>query len=46
MCYSGKCPYEDYWGDCTIKNGRYPEDALCVREQERDDKEDGSFEGE
>lgn len=32
MCYSGKCKYEHYFGDCELKtNSRspYPEDALC-----------------
>ena len=38
MCYSGKCKYEQYCGDCNDikfekdKSGRtiYPDDALCV----------------
>lgn len=28
MCYTGHCPYENYWGECTC-GGEYPEDAGC-----------------
>jgi hypothetical protein len=30
MCYSGKCKYEDCYGDCQIRDGKYPDDAGCV----------------
>lgn len=37
MCYTGKCPYENYQGDCTRPWGGvgsplpvYPDDARCV----------------
>ncbi len=30
MCYSGKCPYEDHQGDCTLPGTNYPDDALCL----------------
>lgn len=36
MCFSGKCPYEHYFGGCNIQNGSptmpqmvFPADALC-----------------
>jgi hypothetical protein len=34
MCQTGKCPYEDYIGDCKLqrlKTGT-PEDAFCFDE--------------
>lgn len=46
MCYSGKCKYEQYYGDCTIYDGLYPEDALCVeceKEIERLRKKNETF---
>jgi hypothetical protein len=31
MCYTGKCHYEDYLGECTIKDIKdIPDDAGCV----------------
>ena len=30
MCYTGKCPYENYQGDCTRRDNTYPDDAHCV----------------
>lgn len=30
MCYTGRCKYEGYMGDCTINDGKYPDDAGCV----------------
>ena len=30
MCYTGRCRYEGYMGDCTIADGKYPDDAGCV----------------
>lgn len=30
MCYTGKCKYENYYGDCVIKDSNYPEDAACT----------------
>lgn len=33
MCYTGKCKYEGYMGDCTI-HGKRPEDALCRQQDE------------
>lgn len=30
MCYSGKCKYEQYNGDCKLTSFPYPEDAACV----------------
>lgn len=39
MCYTGKCKYENYMGDCNIRNynikkglpiGTLPEDAGCA----------------
>ena len=31
MCYSGKCKYENYNGECTIPwLADYPDDAGCV----------------
>lgn len=31
MCYSGKCKYEQYCGDCgwNFNLGNVPQDALC-----------------
>jgi hypothetical protein len=30
MCCSGRCPYENWRGDCTIRCGQpYPKDAAC-----------------
>lgn len=32
MCYSGKCRYETYMGDCTIHDYKHtPFDAACVQ---------------
>lgn len=37
MCYSGKCIYENNYGDCTILDLERPADAYCVLlEQEID----------
>ena len=30
MCYTGQCPYEDYFGECCVSGSKYPEDAFCV----------------
>ena len=30
MCYSGKCRYETWDGECKVGH-HFPEDALCVR---------------
>jgi hypothetical protein len=31
MCFTGKCKYENYDGECTIPlHAPYPEDALCA----------------
>ena len=31
MCYSGRCKYEDYCGECTLSyNEKYPDDAGCI----------------
>ena len=32
MCFTGECKYEDVLGGCQIhcKEGKYPEDSLCV----------------
>jgi len=33
MCCTGKCPYENWMGDCTIKCGQpFPKDAGCADE--------------
>ena len=34
MCQTGKCPYEDYIGDCQLQRdlGKTPEDAFCYDE--------------
>lgn len=40
MCF-GICRYEDSFGECTIKNNRYPEDAWCVWADEG--SEEGSW---
>jgi hypothetical protein len=29
VCCSGRCKYEGYMGDCTVR-GKYPDDALCI----------------
>lgn len=30
MCCTGRCCYEDYMGDCTVRaNQPWPTDALC-----------------
>jgi hypothetical protein len=29
MCYTGKCRYEGYMGDCTVMS-KIPDDAGCV----------------
>ena len=40
MCYTGKCPYEGYMGDCTlnISKNPMPDDAGCVIADEAIDK--------
>lgn len=45
MCYSGKCKYETYLGDCTISHlfgtDAFPNDAycaLCDKEQEEQER--------
>lgn len=38
MCYTGKCRYEMYWGECN-KRGKYPDDALCVIIEKEIEKE-------
>jgi len=39
MCYTGKCKYEDYWGECTLGPRKpFPYDAGCIiRDNERED---------
>jgi hypothetical protein len=39
MCYTGKCKYELYFGDCSLRNNEpIPEDAACVEaEKARED---------
>jgi hypothetical protein len=34
MCQTGKCPYEDYIGDCKLHHalGELPKDAFCYEE--------------
>ncbi len=36
------CPYEDYYGECTlsISTEEYPDDAYCKEEQETKEKEE------
>ena len=35
MCYSGKCKYEQYYGDCgwDFNLGNVPLDALCYQQK-------------
>lgn len=35
MCYSGKCKYEQYYGDCRwdFNLGNIPPDALCYQQK-------------
>lgn len=35
MCY-GLCPYEGYWGQCTLQGEDYPEDAACMSDNDKD----------
>ena len=31
MCYTGKCHYENYWGECTLESMEdIPDDASCA----------------
>lgn len=37
MCYTGKCKYETYMGDCTLPDMTYqpenfPKDAFCAKQ--------------
>ncbi|MDD5650660.1 MAG: hypothetical protein PHF86_09625 [Candidatus Nanoarchaeia archaeon] len=39
MCYTGKCKYEGYQGDCChFEIGKIPEDAYCIVTEEQIDK--------
>ena len=47
MCHTGRCVYEDYMGNCTLKREEcvpnYPDDAACVLmewEQEQDEEKE------
>ncbi|HHX69997.1 MAG TPA: hypothetical protein GX708_18365 [Gallicola sp.] len=42
MCYTGKCNYEDYVGECTLncKPGEYPNDAHCLEQDLLIDEEE------
>ena len=38
MCYTGKCKYENYYGDCNLKLKKgefWPDDAGCVIAMEK-----------
>ena len=32
MCFSGKCKYEDYMGECKVRGMHFPKDAGCDEE--------------
>jgi hypothetical protein len=38
MCCTGRCPYENWMGDCTIRCGQpFPKDAACNEEPNLED---------
>jgi len=38
MCYSGRCRYEQYFGDCSLNpNDPIPDDALCSQVPDKDE---------
>ena len=34
MCFTGRCKYENYQGECKANGKTYPEDAMCRMTEE------------
>jgi len=42
MCYSMRCKYQTWGGECRIGGSRFPADAACMEDfvDDEDDRED------